>query len=522
MELSYAQCETILNTLPIGYYANRRVATSLDAKAETSFYTPMEDTIVVSYPAIAERMKKVVEGADIEEAVRSMLYHEVSHAILTNGEYMRATPINNIFEDERIETILKDYYMNTNFKKQLYELCGGIPTATTNEEAFFNAVRFRCAPEEILKDINSIIRDYSDLSRTLGSWYEWRDYAQAIENLYRKIAKEFKANPNAFQPPEGQEGSGSQQNPDELKQGQGKGQKKEQGNGQASGEQSNQENGEGAGDNGNDSQENEGEGEGKKSYVAIETESPLTQAQIKKMVGASLAKHPPLSDKKQKQLDDFTKTAETIISNFNKKNNGGSGVNAYSGVFNPRAVVRQDYRFFERSMTTQGNNKFGTCHLNLFIDASGSMGGNEDIINGMLASLSEIERKNRNFTMDVSFIDHEYHDCKTVRERQYTATGGNTIPVDMKQRFLKRQLPNTCNYNIVLFDGDAICNERMTDEEAIRRFGAFDYKQTTLITDPDNEQYLGKGFHATKVVVTENYTEELLSHITKALTVAFG
>ena len=124
MELSYAKCETILNTLPIGFYTGRRINTTLDAKAETSFYSPTEDKIVVSYPIIAHRCQKISEGVNEEEAVRGMLYHEVSHAILTPSTLRPSTPI-NIFEDERIESKLRNYYHGVDFRKQLYDICGG-------------------------------------------------------------------------------------------------------------------------------------------------------------------------------------------------------------------------------------------------------------------------------------------------------------------------------------------------------------------------------------------------------------
>ena len=108
MELSFARCEQILDTLPIGYYTGRRIGISLDAQEETSFYSPMEDKIIVSYPIIAHRAKQMPEGANDEEAVRSMLYHEVSHAILT-PQKMRPQDDINIFEDERIESVLRNY-----------------------------------------------------------------------------------------------------------------------------------------------------------------------------------------------------------------------------------------------------------------------------------------------------------------------------------------------------------------------------------------------------------------------------
>ena len=65
-------------------------------------------------------------------------------------------------------------------------------------------------------------------------------------------------------------------------------------------------------------------------------------------------------------------------------------------------------------------------------------------------------------------------------------------------------------------------NDLRTDKQYQDRFGVFDMKQTTLITDPDNESYLGSGFTSTKVIVTKNYTDELVRHITNALTIAFG
>jgi hypothetical protein len=273
-----------------------------------------------------------------------------------------------------------------------------------------------------------------------------------------------------------------------------------------------------------DSSSKQGEANGEPMEKTSEglTEVEMSAEQLKRMVGASLSKDAGLKPAEKEQLDSFQKTAETIINNFKKKNSGGSGINTYSGVFNPRAVVRKDYRYFERSMSVQGNNKFGSCHLNLFIDCSGSFYNNVKLTNGILAVLSNIERKNHNFSMDVVFINHQLKICKTVRERQMVASGGNSVPYNMKDIILGMQKPQTCNYNIILFDGDAVCNDYKNAADAIKRFHAFDMKQATLITDPDNEQYMDPPFSSTKVVVTQQYTEELIRHITNALMLAFG
>lgn len=512
MELGFAKCESILNTLPIGYYTGRRINVSLDAEAKTSCYSTMEDKIVISYPIIAERARQMSEGANEEEAVRSMLYHEVSHAVLTPQNMYASTPV-NIFEDERIESVLRHYYHGVDFRKQLYDLHSGhAPEPKNAEQAFYNAVRFGLGKGSIQKKISTILNKYKDLNRA-SRHYNWdggegpcyHDYVCEVDRLYREIADEWKDNPDQFKD---QSGDGEENQMDSLQSGEGNsnGQKQERKK------------------NSSEGQQEQEEGETRPQNIADEriTEE-MSAEQMKRIVGASLGKTPELDEEETMRLNEFQKTAEMIISNFNKKNKGGSGINAYSGVFNPRAVVRQDYRFFERSMTTQGNNKFGTCHLNLIIDCSGSYEYNVPLTNGILAVLSDIERKNRNFSMDVMFINHELHPCKTVRDRRMRACGGNAIPENMKEVLMGMQKNNTCNYNIILFDGDAMCNNQDCSNinDYRKRFEVFDMKQTTLISDPDNEDYM-KNFTSTKMVITQEYTKELIKNITHALTIAFG
>ena len=526
MELTFPMCESIVSTLPIGFYTGRRIGITLDREAETSFYDPMEDKIVVSYPIIAHRMKTMPKESTCteEEAVRSMLYHEVSHAILTPAEEMRNSFQLNCFEDERIESVLRHYYHGVDFRKQLYDIHGGhAPKAVDSESAFFNAVRFGLGTGKVQKEVKRILNKYATLNRASKRWYGKPcagDYEEEVDELYRLIRKEFKEHPEEFQPQDGN-GEGEPQNMDNVGetkpksgQGQKQGEQKQSGKGQKNSQKSETES--------EDGEQDEGEPDANaQPYKGEPHECELTAEQVKKMVGASLGGHPNMNEAQVQKLAEFQKTVEMIIGNFNKKNKGGSGINAYSGVFNPRAVVRKDYRFFERSMTTQGNNKFGTCHLNLIIDSSGSFAPNVPLTNGILAVLSEIERKNRNFTMDVAFINHDFHLCESVRERKMVANGGNAIPDNMKEILMKLQKPNTCNYTIVLFDGDAIC-QGYHGKDCNKMFGVFDMKQTTLITDPDNEQYMNPPFTSTKVVVTQDYTEELIDHIIHALSIAFG
>lgn len=485
MELSFARCKSIVDTLPIGLYTGRRIPLELVKDEETSYYSITEDKIIISYPIIAHRFSQVKEGTcDEEEAVRSMLYHEVSHAILT-PTILDSNFQNNCMEDQRIETVLKNYYHGVDFRKQIYDIHGGhAPKATDAKSAFFNAVRFGLGTATVQKEVNRIIKTYATLNRVSRRWdvgdVDVGNYENAIYDLWRMIQDEFEKHPEEFNDPNG-EGQGVPS-----------------------------------------SEQREANGEPTEKISKDLAELGMNEEQLKRMVGASLSKDAGLKPAEKEQLDSFQKTAETIINNFKKKNSGGSGINTYSGVFNPRAVARKDYRYFERSMSVQGNNKFGSCHLNLFIDCSGSFCDNVKLTNGILAVLSNIERKNHNFSMDVVFINHQLKICKSVRERQMTAWGGNSIPENMKNIILEMQKPQTCNYNIILFDGDAVCNDYRNQTDAVKRFRAFDMKQATLITDPDNEQYMNPPFSSTKVVVTQQYTKELIRHITNALMIAFG
>lgn len=518
MELTCAKCRSILETLPIGYYAGRRITVELKDNEATSYYSPMEDKIVVSYPIIAERLAQVADGTcSPEEAVRSMLYHEVSHAILTPAKHLVNNTAVNIFEDERIETVLQNYYMDVNFKQQLYDIHGGKPPkAVDKDTAFFNAVRFGLGTPQVQKEIERLLDKYKGINRNTpryGYDIDCYEYQQDIAELYSMITKNFAKSPQSYQP---KGGSGKEQpkQMDRMKQNQesGSNQQSDDGQGDVSGETVMTSNSDTDDDNQNDT----------KQVKVIVHKNNMSDEAVKELVKEGLDRCGNLSQENKDKVHEFQRTVETIIGNFNKKNSGGSGINTYSGVFNPRAVVRKDYRFFERSMSTNGNNKYGTCHLNLVIDCSGSFSDNEKLTNALIASLSEVERKYKNFSMDVAFINEQLRLCQSVAERSFHATGGNKIPDETKEVLRKLQKPQTCNYNIILFDGDALSDDRSAWTRGAEKFRIFDMKQTTLITDPDNTRYMEEPFTSTKVIITRSYTAELIDHIIHALYIAFG
>lgn len=251
-------------------------------------------------------------------------------------------------------------------------------------------------------------------------------------------------------------------------------------------------------------------GQGKET----EGEIILTKEELENLIKETLGNPFNLSDEGKKEIDKINKALTIMFTNFNKKNSGGNGINTYSGIFNPRAVTRKDYRYFERSITNNGNNKFGSLHLNLFLDRSGSFYGNQNLTNAIIKILTDFERRNKNFTMDIYFINEKFYHCKSISERVMKCNGGNDIPDNINTIMAKAQKSGTYNYNIVLFDGDAFSDHHGGGRSDL--FKAFDRKQTYIITDKDNKKYMSKFTGAAKVIITKRYTEELIDNIIKA------
>lgn len=522
MELTFGECKKIMDTLPLGYYCGRRIAVELDKEEATSFYSPAEDKIVISLPIIQKSVESITNEAEKETAVRSMLYHEVSHAILTPMkifDYLTSDErrnIVNIFEDERIETVLNNYYMDVNFKQQLFNIMGETPNVDVNDplSVFYSVVRYRYGKKEWTDKVAELIRKYSQINRNSDSdWDKPRNqrvdyYYYDIMGLWEQIKNDIT---NKSTPNDESDFEQAEQDLSDLLPNVEKGKASSVPNKEA--ENTNKR-----------SKEDSGESVDEEANLDTETEAD-GQNELKERISEILNNKYTENPKTTSRLNQFQKNLEMLIANFHKKNSNGNGYGAYSGVFNPRSVGREDYKYFDRKTSVNGNNKYGTCHLNLVIDNSGSFYYNESIVNGILAILSDVERKNPDFYLDVSFIGEKMTTCQSVRERSIKCGGGNTIPEDFTARMTKLQKTNSYNYNIVLFDGDALSDAYDWNyEKKCQVFHKIDQSQTCLITDSDNNIYMGKKYHFTKakVIVTSDYTEKLIENIERAFAIMFN
>lgn len=200
MQATMNLIENIFKTLPTGYYLGRPITIHFDAVSTTSYYDPAKDWINISGPMILEALKNLdVDEDTMEQLVRGVVYHELSHVILTPAtlmSYASDRDIMNIFEDERIETLCSGVYMNTDFRntvKVINKYTG--PTLPQDaKQAFYSAVRFHDCTPKILTKIMNIIKEYASMANTKEDYdlrWTMKQYNDDIMDLYKEIAKDF-------------------------------------------------------------------------------------------------------------------------------------------------------------------------------------------------------------------------------------------------------------------------------------------------------------------------------------------
>lgn len=564
MKISYDEVRTQIEQLPIGYYASRRIFIEMSIDEPTSFYSPSENKIVISYQIIAEGLANAEEEESYKEtAIRSMLYHEVSHAILTNPELMsfgscfygisseQGRALLNIFEDERIETLLQNFYMDTNFKKNLLYITGGIKEPKDVFQAFFNLVRFRSCPEKKFLDrVEEIIRKYP----TTPDYYATRDYVWDINELWVDFKKWYNTNSPSYNTPSFKEevaetekiinSMGNSEGYDENNQnGEGTGEDankgtneengegSEEGNGEEGSEENGEGNGEGSGENGengeetangNTSEDGKGSENGKHTELSENLKRVRASLEGKGGNGACLSEE-EVKNLFQSQANKYhdsqtTEKLQAIINTFNKKNNSGNGCTGYSGIFNPRNIKNNDYKFFDRKISANGNNKFNKFHLNLVIDKSGSFERLETQANTLISSLGEIERRNPNFTFDLILSGNRLED--TDKEHRFiVADGGNDLTYNQVKSVMDRHRKKDAYvYTIVLHDGE--CTYWKNDNNPFR---AWNSSNVAIIDTGDNRRYIDEVVTSAKVIISpyKKLVETLTDEVVNILRVAF-
>lgn len=513
---TFIEIENILKTLPVGYYIGRNVPLKL-TNENGSYYVPMDDEAYISYPMLNNVMTKIaskLNDENIECLTRTLTYHEISHAFIT-PKSLSMNNIVNAFEDERIESICRNYYKGVDFKELLMlvnDWDGKTePAHDTPFSVWYSLVRYHLGKPHFLIKVAALLKKYRKLHRFSDYWSSY-NYKNEIMALYREVEEDFIE--------------------DELKK-----QRKAEEEAKAADEEKQKNDNTGMSMNAGDDNDAEEPDEMNETEFNIVGQSEVSPEELReKQLEEQLNK---MSDEELQELfENITRAADEevkklfensqvyvnpgvqerlaniILANKKVTKSNASAINAYSGVFDPRSVIRDDYKWFVQQ-NRQGNVKqFSKIKLNLFIDNSGSFCSNETIVNQLLFALKKLEQQEPNFTFDLITMNTRF-ELKKKNKRELHCGGGNDIPAYSEGIIKKVQDRQSMNYNIVLFDGDALSNP--TEGRSGKQFKRFNMPNTVMILEDSNRKYAETYCKGIKRIYTRRYATELIDQVCVAL-----
>lgn len=513
---TFIEIENILKTLPVGYYIGRNVPLKL-TNENGSYYVPMDDEAYISYPMLNNVMTKIeskLNDENIERLTRTLTYHEISHAFIT-PKSLSMNNIVNAFEDERIESICRNYYKGVDFKELLMlvnDWDGKTePAHDTPFSVWYSLVRYHLGKPHFLIKVAALLKKYRKLHRFSDYWSSY-NYKNEIMALYREVEEDFIE--------------------DELKK-----QRKAEEEAKAADEEKQKNDNTGMSMNAGDDNDAEEPDEMNETEFNIVGQSEVSPEELReKQLEEQLNK---MSDEELQELfENITRAADEevkklfensqvyvnpgvqerlaniILTNKKVTKSNASAINTYSGVFDPRSVIRDDYKWFVQQ-NRQGNVKqFSKIKLNLFIDNSGSFHSNETIVNQLLFALKKLEQQEPNFTFDLITMNTRF-ELKKKNKRELHCGGGNDIPAYSEGIIKKVQDRQSMNYNIVLFDGDALSNP--TEGRSGKQFKRFNMPNTVMILEDSNRKYAETYCKGIKRIYTRRYATELIDQVCVAL-----
>lgn len=521
MKLSFAACENILKTLPIGYYLGHPVACRLDPDGQDTFINMDTESVTISYPTIATALENIKVPVEPESVIRGLLYHEISHALLTparlftcytpqaveatlsatgyskeRARYLTANvrKIMNIFEDERIETLCRDYYMNVDFKKNLFLINDIIPKEAAASpdpmDRFFAGVRFREASPKLLDEVKTNIRKMANLCHGT-SYSTCADYVMKILGLFNKFIKDsddLSNESDSDNKPNGKSGAKSDSNSKSDS-------KSESGN------------------------------------ATTETKPALTREEIDELAEAAnkaTAGEGAGHDKLKtafKVLSTNTDIApvenrlERIINAATNKNKNRSTASfGYAGRIDPRATQSKDYRWFVKKTPNGSNRRFDKIHFNLFCDNSGSFGMSRSKMNALLLALRKYAEKNPDFSVSIIHCAQGM-EVRGDNDWPLTCDHGSDLYLDTKTIVDGLQVPNATVVNVVVFDGYMSPPSR---DQADAVYKAFNKPNFIVVSDVSNKKLFKCAPSARVTYVTDDYADTFIEVIFKQLEALLG
>ena len=516
-----------IKKIPISYYSGVKIEVALTEEA-TSFCDMQERKIYIStnqFKSIDEMFLNNLSNEKYNSLVRGVVYHELSHIILTPLLLLKydirilldrikarcrgllvsyvefkkwllknIQSLVNILEDERIETIFKNVFLNVNFKSNI-KIINNYKEDEAIEDnpmsLFYNVVRFNNLKNYkdnrfagyALRTLNDFLNDsyilQIDSTCECGDLFSrYLDFLSLIA-LYSYKAVEVEEENKQQQPqPQQQDGDESEE----------KEEQKQQATAQA-------------GENGGES-ESESESESEKENPHGKNDEAMKKLKnyFKKIV---------YSDDSNILKRDFSE----IIKKYNKNGEEIGGRFSYSGRIDPKKVVNNynnySYKIFKKAIDGEetGNS---TLNINLIIDASGSFIANEKIIQKLLKALFNLEEENRQ-KIKISAYKLNNQFLRIEKPEQFVCVGSTYFNAETLLK-IKDLVNKENSVNIALFDGDI--GDHYGDF-----FKLLNDKNNYIIYEKENKAVVeGYAQRANKTYIeSDEYASSLIENIKRAL-----
>ena len=512
--------EEILKSVPIAYYFGYQLDISIE-KTQTSYIDIKNLKIVVA--------EDQIKFDDIE-STRSTIYHELSHAILTPSILNSAIdyyiscepmPLNferlydfiNIFEDQRIESLMKCKFLKINFYKNVFKINNTTKETELNKDLtrenfpnfinyFYAVVRYGYTggiSEGFLELINEKIINIADSNNKIISNVSYStianfsNYYYTFKWLYFTLKSIYENSiNNPIKMPKSQEKIPLQ----------------------------------------NEKQENKkNEQDGQPQWQEAEKENQTKSASPLIDEGVSEALNDLKNQVKNQLIINDAQTIDRELEAILRKNNGSTvashAFNYQGANFNVKnyannfSDITKKYKSFEKKSNAGNIKKNKKTRLIFIQDISGSYDDNRKITAGIYRAVERFYKKNQNvFDYKVyTSLNYHYYLQSYVSLQSILSNplcGGNCLCDNLEQDIKLKPEPTMYNdIYIILYDG------KITIDRVFLK-SYFKDKKTIIVSDESNAEAFEKlvkiNSHAKLYTLTDReYSSKLYQVIKEAL-----
>lgn len=465
MEIRLEEMREIARTLPIGYYLGRKVPVLVEP-GDDAYCDVVKGEIHIGI-GLLQQAASQIDAADAaqwsrEKLLRCLLYHECGHVLLTpkwakEWWNLPRTPggdpdpdganLVNIFEDERLEQMLSQFFLGVDFKgfvRLVHKR--GVKADRVGE--FFKAVRLRQTTPEISAAVDAAVQklvwcnSQSDNAYVNGQYYQ-----DVLTELVNMIAPYSEPKPEEQQPEQQEQpkdekpdGSSEDKSEDEQSKDGSDGKPEDE---QESGEESSSDKGKSE-DKPDDKpdEENDKSGGDAKGREPAKVNLP---GDFLKSLADKVFVTPP---------SDVENTLRRFAVRLSKRK-GAQAAGRWSalhGRIDPRRDALDKERIFRRKSDV-GASLMTSVHLTLWVDCSGSFRNSKGTLNQILAATSKaMAMSGGKLTVDVVKMDYRAV-VAAQRDWMIDPSGGNAINQTYTDAWRKTRRKDRRNIDIVVFDG---------------------------------------------------------------------